>query len=212
MVKTCSQCGLEKDTSEFNKRTASKDGFAALCKACKAAYNKERYYTNHELFLEQKRKWREDNREQHRAYSKRYAQEHPKEHNEASRKWNEKNPEKRRAITQRYRDRNPEKYRGYWTERRARKRAVYTSPNLTEELALCFILMPRCVQCGSSDNLQVDHIIPLAWGGPTMLNNFQTLCLKHNAAKGAHRATDYRSQSVKDKVVEYGLDGLLVVC
>jgi len=47
----------------------------------------------------------------------------------------------------------------------------------------------RCVKCGASpqDNdsvrLEVDHIVPVAKGGPTVLENLQTLCFKCNQGK-----------------------------
>ncbi len=41
----------------------------------------------------------------------------------------------------------------------------------------------RCVQCGSSDNLHFDHIIPYALGGSSLVaENIQLLCARHNVA------------------------------
>lgn len=42
----------------------------------------------------------------------------------------------------------------------------------------------RCVQCGASDNLHFDHIIPYSKGGTSLrAENIQLLCARHNLAK-----------------------------
>lgn len=42
----------------------------------------------------------------------------------------------------------------------------------------------RCVQCGSIERLEVDHIIPLACGGLHSEENMQILCKSCNCSKG----------------------------
>jgi 5-methylcytosine-specific restriction endonuclease McrA len=43
----------------------------------------------------------------------------------------------------------------------------------------------KCVQCGSSFDLQYDHVIPVALGGATTVGNLQLLCADCNREKGA---------------------------
>lgn len=42
----------------------------------------------------------------------------------------------------------------------------------------------RCVKCGKTANLTVDHIIPFSAGGKTEETNLQTLCRSCNSKKG----------------------------
>jgi hypothetical protein len=43
----------------------------------------------------------------------------------------------------------------------------------------------RCVICGSTDDLSVDHVLPIARGGTNDEWNLQTACMRCNRLKGA---------------------------
>lgn len=49
----------------------------------------------------------------------------------------------------------------------------------------------RCLACGTTEALTIDHVVPLDLGGRHAEDNFQTLCRPCNAKKGA-TAVDYR--------------------
>jgi 5-methylcytosine-specific restriction endonuclease McrA len=42
-----------------------------------------------------------------------------------------------------------------------------------------------CAKCGATEDLTIDHIIPMARGGTNDLENLQILCRKCNSSKGA---------------------------
>jgi len=42
----------------------------------------------------------------------------------------------------------------------------------------------KCVKCGATERLQLDHIIPFSKGGKTELDNLETLCKTCNLKKG----------------------------
>lgn len=42
----------------------------------------------------------------------------------------------------------------------------------------------RCQHCGSTDDMEVDHIFPVVFGGSDAESNLQVLCAPCNRAKG----------------------------
>ncbi len=42
----------------------------------------------------------------------------------------------------------------------------------------------RCANCGGEENLVLDHVIPLARGGLSTIDNLQLLCAECNRLKG----------------------------
>lgn len=49
----------------------------------------------------------------------------------------------------------------------------------------------HCTDCGSKENLEFDHIIPLSLGGANTARNIQLLCMSCNRTKGASEPGDY---------------------
>ena len=49
----------------------------------------------------------------------------------------------------------------------------------------------KCLRCGCTEDITIDHIIPLSKNGANTIDNLQPLCRKCNSSKGATTA-DYR--------------------
>lgn len=54
------------------------------------------------------------------------------------------------------------------------------------------IFNDRCVKCGKTGQLHADHIIPVALGGHSNIDNIQPLCPKCNLSKHTNESIDYR--------------------
>lgn len=48
----------------------------------------------------------------------------------------------------------------------------------------------RCVICGATERLSLDHVIPFSKGGPDTVENLRVLCRYCNSRRGAGRFTD----------------------
>lgn len=59
-----------------------------------------------------------------------------------------------------------------------------------------------CLKCGSTKNLQWDHIVPLSKGGEHSVANHQRLCRKCNERKQA-RTADYRTDGQKKWAITF---------
>jgi hypothetical protein len=63
MNKKCRHCGKTKNTKEFNKKTANKDGFASYCRACSKEKLRKFRQENIKEYNNKSIKWYENNRD-----------------------------------------------------------------------------------------------------------------------------------------------------
>lgn len=75
--------------------------------------------------------------------------------------------------------------------RRARKAGAGGSVSAKEWRAILDKYDNKCLCCGSTENLTMDHVIPLAKGGSHTPGNIQPLCLSCNSRKYT-KVIDYR--------------------
>ena len=71
-MKICGACKKEKDSSEFHKRAASKDGLAARCRSCQREYDKARLKDPKRMEMRREYQRTEIGKAAHRAATKRW--------------------------------------------------------------------------------------------------------------------------------------------
>jgi 5-methylcytosine-specific restriction endonuclease McrA len=190
MNKICQKCGINRPVTEFSKHNACKGGHETTCKEC---VNK-----NSKL-------WREKHSNYDTLHSRQYRKEHITELREKERSYYWNNVEKkmvyRAGYYQKNRDfliqsskddykRHPERWRYYGEKRRCIKNGGDLQQGDFEKL--CAEYGNKCLVCGSTGKLTMDHIVPISRGGVHSVANIQPLCRSCNSKKHA-KTIDYRS-------------------
>ena len=163
-MKTCKECGEMK----------SLDAFPKYRKTCKICVNISA------------RQWYANNPEKNRLYYER----------KLSRtlvtvaKWRSANPERVKAARMRWKRQNRDQVNKSKVlceaRRRARENAVESSFSHEDWLHIVAHYNGKCAYCGrDGDNLQMDHMIPLAAGGTHTKDNVVPACRECNQRKGA---------------------------
>lgn len=168
--KTCSKCKQTLPLESYSRQSKSKDGLQYQCKLCKRIGNRQTM-----------KKWREKNPQLHRDRNKK-SRETDKERSRANRaRAYKKNKEKENQSARLYYQRFPEKYREASSLRKRKKLANGIFRVSASELKKLYSF--PCALCGSTDSIEIDHIVPIAKGGSHSIGNLQPLCRPCNRSK-----------------------------
>lgn len=183
--RTCSRCGETKSatTEFFSPERRVGDGLSARCRACK----KEQRDPAAELARVQR--WYAENVPVARARSRRWYDAHRPEKERSDRSRYRAQREWRlsraRETGRLWRSRNPDRLRLIEQRRRARKAAVANTLTGTEWTAILEYFGHRCAYClQPASRLTIDHIRPIAKGGPHTADNVVPACQPCNSSKG----------------------------
>ena len=120
----------------------------------KKEYNKKYREEHKEKSQEYDKKWREENKEKISEYNKKYKEENKEKILEYNKKWREENKEYYKEYNEKnkkWREEYDKKYRELNREKKREQRK--------EKRAHCIeYLGGKCVVCGTTHNLQFDHI------------------------------------------------------
>ena len=163
-----------------------KDGYRYWCKTCVKLYNK---YQNDSGY---NKKYYKQNRDKIRKMKSRWRKANKDKVNALSRAWVHKNKDKFYAITKAWQKKNKEKMRWYICNRRAKMKSVGGKISKDDWKELLEEANHKCLCCGTTENLSLDHIIPISKGGLNVKENSQVLCRACNSKKGNRHSTDYR--------------------
>ena len=160
--KKCSRCEIIKTIDLFSKDSYRKTGFSNNCKQCRQEYNLKNKDKNNKAC----REWHKKNKDKANARRK---------------QWNIDNSEKAKLKDRNYAANNPEVGRNKNNLRRARVLSNGAYRIYKNELKKLYA--QSCFYCGSKDEIQLDHVIPIAKGGSHSIGNLVPACRKCNLEK-----------------------------
>lgn len=96
-------------------------------------------------------------------------------------KWRIDNKEKSRKTLNEWRIRNRERLHQQLHRRRIRLQQGSIFQIIDKDLNRLY--SSCCVNCGSSENISLDHIVPISRGGRHSIGNLQPLCRSCNSSK-----------------------------
>lgn len=176
----CIKCG---------KTERYRDGECASC-----ARERRRQYVrgNREKVLETNRRWKKENPEKYQASNERWRFTNRPRLLESKKEDYRINAERNRKNRRLWQRANPDKLRAQRHRRRARKSLAGGSFTAEEWKSLCDYYGNSCLRCGRNDaKLVADHVLPIAMGGTSNIDNIQPLCGPCNSSK-QDRRIDYR--------------------
>jgi len=190
--KRCTKCGVVKYFGEFKKRSDCAGGVNSRCKACEAESNRKWCKENREKRAEHSRKYYEKNRGNVLESHRKYREENSEKVAESKRKYREKNKERAAELQRKWCEENPEKSAERGRRRRARK-ANANGTHTAEHIKARFDYYGnKCIYCGSEENLEVEHRIPLSRGGSDWPANLAPACRPCNRSKSTKTEAEFK--------------------
>ena len=219
--KECSVCHTHQPLANFTVNNALKSGVSSFCKSCaslrrKNHYKKNRsnilelkkgtrertkeqrksyqqnfYYSNLERERTRAKNWRSKNKEKVKKYNKEYQENNFEKITKRQKDYRKNNPEKIRQIKANYTKNNPEAVQRHRMTRRARK--AQNGVFKVSDKELTKLMNSPCSNCGSTNRITIDHIIPIAKGGRHSVGNLQPLCKPCNSSKGTKTMSKWKN-------------------
>ena len=179
MPKQCKKCELTKSTTEFNKRSSSRDGLDIYCKLCKTNYTNKWKLDNPEKLKQSKKladaNWYQQNKKKKKAINKKW-----KESNaDYSRKWFREYKQKREAVDPNFKLANKLRTRLWYALNGQKPRCSfdeYTGCSLEELRLYLESKFEPGMTWENYGEWEIDHIVPLCQFILTELEELKQAC------------------------------------
>ncbi len=213
-------CGLDKATTEFTANRSLQDGLCRLCKPCRKAEKAASHQRNREKQLRKFAAWRaanpdkvkannarsyRDGREKVRAQQNAKRAANPDLNRERQSAYYAANKQRFEGYRKRYKAENPERWRmamsvGRHRYEAAKRAATVQSFTAAQLEARVSVFGDRCAYC-SGPFEQLDHLKPIARGGPHCLANFRPACAACNHRKRAKNPFEWLAKLQRQREV-----------
>ena len=198
-MKKCTKCGISKPLSDYYIR--SNGNYRADCKDCVKQTVKRNTNKRKDDIRKYQSEYREKNKERLIEYRK---------NNERIRQYNKKyHEENKDDINKRHRKTHKEWYKNNYDKvvesgrrRRAKKKAVNENYTKEDEQYTRELFENKCANCGSTDNLCIDHHFPLSKGNALTRKNAVVLCTYCNCSKQDKLPEDFYQPDVLAQIEE----------
>ena len=184
-TKTCSRCKVEQQIDVFTKDRRRPDGRNPYCRSCKTEMARAYRAANADKVRAKSQAYYQANKERIQAHHRDYYKNNRDEHLERTRAYYKANRQRLNARDRNRYQNNKERYMQAWNRRRARKAcAVPQRWQIHDIVPFC------CYWCGANlraygATTHVDHVMPIALGGPANQSNEVMSCSACNMAKSA---------------------------
>jgi 5-methylcytosine-specific restriction endonuclease McrA len=168
----CLDCNIIKVLNEFSF-DKTYGTYRTTCKRCRASTETQKYLDPE--FAQKRKAFTRSRRDLDRILeTERYR----------------KNPEKKKASVLKHIKSNPDAHRLRRLKRRAAQQENGVFVVAPKEIQK--ILNSVCIFCGATDNITVEHLIPLSRGGRHSIGNLAPSCKSCNSAKGTRTVMEFR--------------------
>lgn len=172
--KACSKCKQVQPVANFTKISHKPGKYVSECKPCRAKLSAE---------------FRLNKPEKAKQYRRNYERTHREYFREKSRKRRANNPEKVAASFAVWYKNNPESRIKRGLKYRARK--YQNGVFAVSKKEIIKLRSSCCFYCGSTSNIQIDHVIPVSRGGRHSIGNLVSACSKCNQRKNQKFITEW---------------------
>ena len=179
--KTCPDCKQTKSFDDFHKNKKMKDGFATYCKPCLLLRGKKYRDANPEKVKATQRASRNKNKDKVKLTKKLWRETNRDKVNAQKRARRAANADRYRELARAVYSANKESALNSAARRQAIKKQASVYSVTAEDLAS--IRKQPCLYCGSSELIEIDHVIPLARGGSHSVGNLAPACRSCNRTK-----------------------------
>lgn len=173
-MQTCNKCFVEKPLSEYYKYARNSSGHEYSCKDCRKIYRSNLWREHKDEMYSRNRKWAKANPHKFYEYQKNQGREKLSANH---RKWASKNREHLR-------------------DKANKRRAMIANNGIYEILPkhMKLLYASPCIYCGATENISLDHVIPVSRGGTHGIGNLVSACLSCNSSKHNHFITEWKKR------------------